>query len=123
MYYSLLKTKGSPSSSSTSPKSSRKIARHSNVLEVPLKQIHFNSSTSHCITAPSEGNMALFLNDRTLEVSICLNNLKDEILFGINEVDDYRITRDYPCIIFRLRPDFNRSVITLIFTLINFGND
>jgi hypothetical protein len=65
--------------------------------------------------------MALFLNDKTLEVSICLNNLKDEISFGINEVDDYKITRDYSCIVFRLRrSDFNRSVIIPTFILFNF---
>ncbi|RIA90745.1 hypothetical protein C1645_769234, partial [Glomus cerebriforme] len=93
--------------SGSSPKGSRKIVRHTNSLEIPLKQIHFNSSRSECITA-SEGSMALFLNDKTLEVSICLNHMKDEISFQIREVEEFKITRDNS-VIFRLHPRFSRS--------------
>ncbi|CAG8632492.1 15817_t:CDS:2 [Rhizophagus irregularis] len=79
--YMCYKPKGS------SPNSSRKIVRHTNSLEIPLKQINFNSSTSstsQAIHASTEEDLALFFDDKT-EVSIFLNNMKDEVSFGIKE--------------------------------------
>jgi hypothetical protein len=106
---------------SSAPKRSRETAKpakparqNTNILKVPLKQIHFNSSTNQCITA-SSGSMALFLYERTREISICLNDMKDEISFGIEEVEEFKI-RD-TSLIFRLRPNFARSVIICIYHL------
>lgn len=103
----------------SSPNSSRKIVRHTNSLEIPLKQINFNSSTSstsQAIHASTEEDLALFFDDKT-EVSIFLNNMKDEVSFGIKEVESYRITRDNS-IILKLKPRFSKFVIIYIYMYI-----
>lgn len=108
----------------SSPNSSRKIVRHTNSLEIPLKQINFTSSTSstsQAIYASNEEDLALFFDDKT-EVSIFLNNMKDEVSFGIKEVESYRITRDNS-IILKLKPRFSKFVIIIyIYTYIYYFN-
>ncbi|CAI2167749.1 3887_t:CDS:10 [Funneliformis geosporum] len=76
-------------------------------IKIPIKQIYFNSK-SRSINSDIDGKMFLFLHEKSQEVSICLNNMKDEILFGIGAVKEFKITIDYS-INFRFKSDFVKS--------------
>ncbi|CAG8507672.1 5885_t:CDS:10 [Funneliformis caledonium] len=53
-----------------------------NALKTTIKQIVFNSR-SRFINSDNDNRMLMFLHEKSQEVSICLNNTKDEILFEI----------------------------------------
>ncbi|RIB14411.1 hypothetical protein C2G38_2040211 [Gigaspora rosea] len=57
--------------------------------------------------------MALLVREKNREISVCLHNMKDEIIINVKEIEDFRIAkdRDQKCIVLRLKSKFDRTYL------------
>ncbi|CAG8516696.1 3404_t:CDS:2, partial [Dentiscutata heterogama] len=79
--------------------------------KIPLRAITFNKKTSVRMFSSGVGDMALLVRGKSREISICLNNMKDEIVINVKEIEEFRIAkdRDQRAIVLRLNPNFDRT--------------
>ncbi|CAG8499072.1 28746_t:CDS:2 [Dentiscutata erythropus] len=82
--------------------------------KIPLRAITFNNKhTSVRMFSSGVGDMALLVRGKSREISICLNNMKDEIVINVKEIEEFRIAkdRDQKAIVLRLNPNFDRTYL------------
>ncbi|RHZ84471.1 hypothetical protein Glove_81g56 [Diversispora epigaea] len=75
---------------------------------LPLRQIHYNSAMSHCTHSTRQGDMALLVHAPKREISICLNNMRNEISISMKEIESFRLGRDFS-IVLKLKFNFVRT--------------
>ncbi|CAG8556798.1 2589_t:CDS:2 [Diversispora eburnea] len=75
---------------------------------IPLRQIHYNSAMSHCTHSTRRGDMALLVHAPKREISICLNNMRNEISISMKEIESFRLGRDFSIVI-KLKFNFVRT--------------
>ncbi|CAG8718100.1 19041_t:CDS:2, partial [Racocetra fulgida] len=76
--------------------------------KIQLKVITFNKRTCIRMFSSGAGDMAFLVRGKTREISICLHNMKDEIVINVKEIEEFRIAKDRS-IILKLNPNFDRT--------------
>ncbi|CAG8717338.1 27328_t:CDS:2 [Racocetra persica] len=78
--------------------------------KIQLKVITFNKRTCIRMFSSGAGDMAFLVRGKTREISICLHNMKDEIVINVKEIEEFRIAKDRS-IILKLNPIFDRTYL------------